>query len=77
MTALDGRWSLERTGGALPPLSLMRKRIEGALGWTEMGSVRFAFDVVDLELRYRFPLVGLVDVVSPDGVDAFAGDHPG
>jgi hypothetical protein len=31
------------------------------------------FDVQGRELRYRFPFHGLVDVLVPDGEDAYAG----
>jgi ferritin-like metal-binding protein YciE len=66
MTELDGVWRIERTGGALPPLLGMTKRIHGSRGETRVGSAPGArFDVVDLELRYRAPLQGLVDVLEP------------
>jgi ferritin-like metal-binding protein YciE len=69
---LDGVWSVERTAGALPPLVGVRKRIHGTRGETLLGPVPVAFDVVGDELRYRAPLVGLVDRLEPDG-DGFAG----
>jgi ferritin-like metal-binding protein YciE len=63
---LDGIWRVERTGGALPPLVGMTKRIRGLHGETRVGSAPGArFDVVDLELRYRTPFQGLVDVLEP------------
>jgi hypothetical protein len=63
---LDGDWQVLRTGGLLPPLVGVRKRIEGGRGWTKLGPLPGArFDVVGLELRYRAPFRGLVDVLEP------------
>jgi hypothetical protein len=70
---LDGVWRLERTSGLLPPLALLRKEIRGSEGWTAVGPLKLRFRVVADELRYRSPLVGLVDVLSPAGADTFAG----
>jgi hypothetical protein len=71
---LDGLWQVERTGGLLPPLYGVQKRIAGGSGWTTIGRLPGApFDVRGLELRYRGPLRGLVDVLAPDGPDAYAG----
>jgi hypothetical protein len=70
---LDGEWDVERVSGALPPLLGVRKRIEGNRGVTAVGPLPgVPFDVNGLELRYRFPFSGLVDILSPDG-DGFAG----
>jgi hypothetical protein len=70
---LDGEWIVERTGGLLPPLLGVRKRIRGDRGVTALGPLPgMPFDVRDRELHYRAPLLGLVDVVEPDG-DGFAG----
>jgi ferritin-like metal-binding protein YciE len=69
---LDGVWKVERTGGALPPLYGVRKRIHGSHGETLLGPVPVPFLVVDDELHYRAPLVGLVDRLQPDG-DAVLG----
>ena len=66
MSDLDGDWSVERIGGLLPPLLGVRKTIRGAAGRTTLGPVGAAFDVVGLELRYRSPLTGFVDVLEPD-----------
>ncbi|HWE82903.1 MAG TPA: hypothetical protein VG265_14725 [Gaiellaceae bacterium] len=66
---LDGRWRLERLDGFLPPLGFMRKEIAGSRGRTLVGGVPFRFRVAGRELRYRVPLIGLVDVV-----DAGEGD---
>lgn len=52
---------------------LVRKRISGDHGWTIVGGMRVPFDVQGRELRYRFPFHGLVDVLVPDGEDAYAG----
>ena len=69
MSTLDGLWTVERVGGALPPMAGVRKRIRGAAGATVAGPVRMAFDVRGMELRYRAPFVGLVDVLEPAGED--------
>ena len=52
---------------------LVRKRISGDHGWTIVGGLRVPFDVQGRELRYRFPFHGLVDVLVPEGEDAYAG----
>ena len=73
MTELDGEWSVRRLSGLLPPLVGVRKRIHGTTGETTIGPLPGApFDVVGLELRYRAPFSGFVDVLEPDG-DAFRG----
>jgi hypothetical protein len=55
-----------RTGGFLPPLIGVRKRIEGDRGTTSLGPLPGArFDVVGHELRYRAPFAGFVDVIEP------------
>ena len=74
MPALDGEWNVTRTGGLLPPLVGVRKRISGTRGQTLLGheAVGVPFDVVDLELRYRAPFAAFVDVLAPDG-DGFVG----
>jgi hypothetical protein len=57
----------------LPPLVGVRKRIHGTTGETTIGPLPGApFDVVGLELRYRAPFSGFVDVLEPDG-DAYRG----
>ncbi len=82
MSELDGVWNVERTGGLLPPLLGMRKRIAGPSGRTILGPVRAAFDVVGNELRYRAPFEGFVDVLEPtqggwDGRALFRGREYG
>jgi ferritin-like metal-binding protein YciE len=69
---LDGVWDVRRTGGALPPMVGVRKRIGGRTGDTLFGPVPVRFDVRGLELHYRAPLVGLVDVLEPAG-DVYRG----
>jgi hypothetical protein len=65
---LDGDWDVHRTGGLLPPLLGVRKRIEGTHGETAIGPLPGApFDVVGYELHYRGPFSGFVDVLVPDG----------
>jgi hypothetical protein len=72
---LDGLWDVKRTGGFLPPLVGVRKRITGTKGTTVVGPVRMPFDVRGRQLHYRRPFQGFVDVLEPagDGDDAFHG----
>ena len=73
VSELDGTWSLKRTGGLLPPLRGVTKRIAGTQGETRIGSAPGApFDVVGLELHYRAPFAGFVDVLEPEG-EGFRG----
>ena len=73
MRELQGRWRVRRTGGLLPPLVGVRKRIQGGRGETAIGPLPgFPFDVDGLRLRYRSPLRGLVDELEPDD-DGFRG----
>ena len=66
MAELDGEWDVKRLGGLLPPLVGVRKRIDGGRGETTIGRLPGApFDVVGLELRYRSPFSGFVDVLEP------------
>jgi len=55
----------------------MRKRIAGDEGATVIGPLRLPFRVErrgeGVALRYRPPLVGLVDELRPDGGDAYRG----
>jgi ferritin-like metal-binding protein YciE len=70
---LEGTWDVRRTGGLLPPLLGVRKVIRGDRGETRIGDVAgVPFDVVGLELRYRAPFTGFVDVLTPHG-DGFRG----
>jgi hypothetical protein len=65
---LDGRWNVIRTGGLLPPLYGVEKRIRGNHGETRLGPLPgVPFHVDGLRLRYRAPLSGFVDVLEPDG----------
>ena len=73
MAELDGIWRVERSGGALPPMVGVRKRIEGTSGETVAGPVRMPFDVRGDELHYRAPFVGLVDILEPAGENEWAG----
>jgi ferritin-like metal-binding protein YciE len=65
-------WSVERSGGALPPMVGVHKRIHGTAGETIAGPLRMRFDVRGNELRYRRPFVGLVDELAPDA-DGYDG----
>jgi ferritin-like metal-binding protein YciE len=70
---LDGLWEVRRTGGFLPPMTAVTKRIHGTRGETRIGRVAgVPFDVVGLELHYRAPFAGFVDVLVADG-DGFRG----
>ena len=73
MAGLDGVWEVERSGGALPPLVGVRKRIHGGRGSTVVGGVHVPFEVRGNELHYRGPFTGFVDVVEPDGGDRYRG----
>jgi ferritin-like metal-binding protein YciE len=73
MAELDGVWDVRRVSGALPPLTAVRKRIEGARGETiVLRGPGIPFDVHGHELRYRAPFAFLVDVLEPAG-DGFHG----
>jgi hypothetical protein len=73
-SALSGRWRVARTGGFLPPLFGVGKEIDGTRGWTTVAGVKLArFDVVGLELRYRAPFAGVVDVVVPESPSTCSG----
>ena len=74
MPELDGVWNVKRTGGLLPPLFGVHKEIHGLRGETLLpgGLLGAAFDVVGLELHYRRPLTGFIDILTPDG-DGFTG----
>jgi hypothetical protein len=70
---LDGVWQVERTGGLLPPLVGVTKRIHGARGETRLAGVAgVPFDVVGHELRYVAPFRSFVDRLEPHG-DRFSG----
>jgi hypothetical protein len=71
--ALDGVWRVVRTGGLLPPLVGVRKRIANGRGVTSVGSLPGAgFTVENLSLIYGRPFKGFVDVLTPDG-EGFRG----
>jgi hypothetical protein len=71
---LDGTWNVYRTGGLLPPLYGVHKRIAGGSGSTRIGPlVGVPFDVVGLELRYRAPFAGFVDVLTPREDGSYSG----
>jgi len=74
MPSLDGTWNVHRTGGWLPPLLGVRKRIRGARGTTSLGPLPgMPFRVVGEALHYRPPLSGFVDLLEPDGPDRYRG----
>ena len=73
MPELDGVWIVHRTGGLLPPMSGVTKRIHGRRGETRVGRAPGGpFDVIGLELHYRAPFSGFVDMLVADG-DGFRG----
>ena len=72
MAELEGVWDVERTGGLLPPLIGVRKRIRGDRGETTVGPLRASFRVTGRELRYGGLLDGFVDELVPDGA-GFSG----
>jgi ferritin-like metal-binding protein YciE len=74
MPELDGVWDVKRTGGFLPPLVGVRKEITGSRGETLLpgGVLGVPFDVIGLELHYRRPFAGFIDILAPQG-DGFAG----
>jgi ferritin-like metal-binding protein YciE len=73
VASLDGVWKVERRGGYLPPLTGMRKRINGTRGATLVGPVRMPFDVRDGELHYRKPFEGFIDVLEVVDTDHVRG----
>jgi hypothetical protein len=74
MGELDGLWNVKRSGGLLPPLIGVHKRIEGERGETRIGAlVGVPFVVHGLELHYRGPFRSFVDRLEPDGSDAYRG----
>ena len=71
---LDGTWSVHRTGGWLPPLIGVSKRIRGSHGSTALGSLPgVPFEVVGHALHYRPPLAGFVDYVEPETENRYTG----
>jgi ferritin-like metal-binding protein YciE len=66
VSELDGVWKVSRTGGLLPPLIGVRKEIHGTDGKTLLagGAIGVPFDVVGLELHYRAPFAGFVDILT-------------
>jgi hypothetical protein len=73
MVRLDGVWEVERTGGFLPPLIGMRKRIAGSRGRTVVGPLRVPFEVRGNALHYRSPFRDFVDVLEPVGENRVRG----
>ena len=70
MAELDGTWTVERVGGALPPMLGVSKRIHGDRGETLVaGRIGVPFEVRGRELRYVGPLTGFVDVVEGAGAE--------
>jgi ferritin-like metal-binding protein YciE len=77
-TLTDGVWRVERTGGLLPPMVGVWKRIEGGRGETRLGPLlRFPFRVERrgglVFLVYRPPFSALVDEISPGDRDLWHG----
>jgi len=73
MTSLEGWWDVERTGGLLPPMVGVQKRISGNRGETRVGPLPgLPFRVEGLSLHYLGPFRGFVDELEPDGA-GFSG----
>jgi hypothetical protein len=71
--SIDGLWRVDRTGGLLPPLVGVTKRIRDGHGETRLGGMAGArFEVVGDELRYLGPFRSFVDRLRPHG-DGFSG----
>lgn len=75
MDGLEGRYRVQRTGGLLPPMLGVTKRVDGARGSTRVLEVvgwpfRLERGGDALRLIYRSPLGFLVDELRPgsDGV---------
>ena len=72
--SLEGTWQVIRTGGLLPPMSRVLKRIHDGRGETRFGRLPgVPFRVEGLELRYDRPFSGFVDVLLPDGEGGYRG----
>jgi hypothetical protein len=71
---LEGTWKVIRTGGLLPPLPHVYKRIQGERGETRVvGLPAVPFSVEGLELRYRRPFSSFVDVLLPNADGGYDG----
>ena len=80
MNVPDGLWRVERTGGLLPPMIGVRKRVRGQRGETRVGPLaRWPFRLEDREgyvaLIYDPPFSLWVDELRPEGtrLDAWSG----
>ena len=73
MESLDGLWDVRRTGGLVPPMIGVRKRVRGARGETGVGRLPgLPFRVEGLSLHYLRPFTGFVDELEPQS-DGFEG----
>ena len=75
---LEGVWRVERTGGLLPPMAGVLKRIEGARGETRVGPlVGWPFGIQrrpeGFALIYRPPFSAIVDEVRPGPEGSWSG----
>lgn len=78
MNVLDGDWRVERTGGLLPPMVGVWKRVRGERGETRVGPLaRWPFRLEDrvgyVALIYDPPFSLWVDELRPEGRDAWSG----
>lgn len=78
MNLPDGFWRVERTGGLLPPMIGVRKRVSGERGETLAGPLlRWPFRLEDraehVALIYDPPFSVWVDELRPEGLDAWSG----
>jgi hypothetical protein len=73
LTELNGIWRVRRTGGLLPPLVGVRKRISGDRGVTRVSRLPgVPFRVEGSALHYEWPFSGFVDEVAP-GREGYEG----
>jgi hypothetical protein len=73
VSVLDGHWDVLRTGGLLPPLVGVHKKIVGDRGETRVGPFPgLPFRVEGSALHYLGPFRGFVDELEPDG-EGFSG----
>ncbi len=78
MDELEGRWRVERLGGALPPMVAVHKEIHGKRGETRFGYLlALPLRIEEREdypaLVYRRPFSMLVDEVRKQTEDSWLG----
>lgn len=78
MNLPDGYWRVERTGGLLPPMIGVRKRVRGGRGETRVGPLLgWTFRLEDrgghVALIYDPPFSLWVDELEPEETDLWLG----